>query len=77
MVFAKRDIPVDMKFGPFVGEPKTLNKHEIKKYRETCANYPLLFLNQNSILDVSNESTYFKIHLEFSTIETKFISFHL
>lgn len=65
MVFAKRDIPVDMKFGPFVGEPKMLNKHEIKKYRETSAIYPLLFLSPNSILDVSNESMYSKIHMEF------------
>lgn len=55
-VFAKREIPLQMKFGPFVGESKTLNKHEIKLYRESNPNYPLLFLSQNSILDVSNES---------------------
>ncbi|XP_055302719.1 uncharacterized protein LOC129568626 [Sitodiplosis mosellana] len=56
-VFAKREIPLDMKFGPFVGDTKTLNKHEIKMYRETNQNNPLLFLSHNSVLDVSNENT--------------------
>lgn len=58
-VLAKRDIPVDMKFGPFVGDAKTLTRQEIKKIRETSTNYPLLFLNQNTVLDVSNESMCF------------------
>lgn len=61
MVFAKRDIPVDMKFGPFVGDTKSLSKPEIKKYREANTDYPLLFLSQSSILDVSNESMSFKL----------------
>ncbi|XP_031623861.1 PR domain zinc finger protein 10-like [Contarinia nasturtii] len=56
-VFAKREIPLHMKFGPFVGETKTLNKHEIKIYRESNPHYPSLFLSHNSILDVSNENT--------------------
>lgn len=55
-VFAKREIPLEMKFGPFVGDTKTLNKNEFKNYKESNRNYPLLFLSHNSILDVSNES---------------------
>ena len=56
IVFAKREIPLEMKFGPYVGDTKTLNKHEIKLYRESNVGFPFLFLSHNSILDVSNES---------------------
>lgn len=55
-VYAKREIPLDIKFGPFVGDTKTLNKQEFKMYKDSNQNYPLLFLSHNSILDVSNES---------------------
>lgn len=56
MVYSKREIPLEMKFGPIVGDTKTLNKHEIKMYGKSNSNFPLLFLSHNSILDVSNES---------------------
>lgn len=56
IVYSKREIPLEMKFGPIVGDTKTLNKHEIKIYRESNSQFPLLFLSHDSILDVSNES---------------------
>lgn len=57
-MFAKRDIPLQMKFGPFVGDAMVQSRNEIKKYRESNAEYPLLFLGYNVILDVSNESKF-------------------
>lgn len=47
---------MEMKFGPFVGDAKSMSKQELKKYRNDDPNYPLLFLSHGSILDVSNES---------------------
>lgn len=57
-MLAKRQIPLQMKFGPLVGDAKQLNNQDIQKYRESHAEYPLLFLSHNSILDVSNQSEF-------------------
>lgn len=57
-VLAKRQIPLHMKFGPVVGDAKQLNIQEMQTYRELNSDYPLLFLNYNCILDVSNQSKY-------------------
>lgn len=57
-VLAKRQIPLHMKFGPVVGDAKQLNIQEMQTYRELNSDYPLLFLNYNCILDVSNQSEY-------------------
>lgn len=67
-VLAKRDIPLRRKFGPFVGDTKTLSKPEIKRYRETHSDYPLLFINHDTILDVSNESMFFLIKSVFPNV---------
>lgn len=55
-VTAKRQIPLHMKFGPLVGDIKQLNAQEIQKYRDSNSEYPLLFLNSECIIDVSNQS---------------------
>lgn len=56
LVLAKREIPIRTKFGPFEGIIRSLTKDELVKYKKSSTDFPLLFLNQKSCLDVSNES---------------------
>lgn len=55
-IYAKKDIPLRTKFGPFEGDVKVLDADELLAYRTTRRNVPLLFVDETSILDVSNES---------------------
>lgn len=55
-IFAKKDIPLRTKFGPFEGDTTALGKAEIVTYKTTRTKLPLLFVAKSAILDVSNES---------------------
>lgn len=70
-VLAKRDIPLQMKFGPFVGDIKPLSEQQMKKYRDMNSEFPLLFLGHDTILDVSNESTFSSLKQLFCFIYKK------
>lgn len=58
VIFAKKDIPLRTKFGPFEGDVRLFDDDMLLAYRATHRNLPLLFVNVNSILDVSNESEF-------------------
>lgn len=58
VIFAKKDIPLRTKFGPFEGDVKVLDDDNLRTYRSTHRNLPLLFVGANSILDISNESEF-------------------
>lgn len=76
-MLAKRQIPLHMKFGPVVGDAKQLNNQQMQTYRDSNTDYPLLFLSDNFVLDVSNQSKLlFEISL-FLTTEKIFSLFSL
>lgn len=58
VIFAKKDIPLRTKFGPFEGDVKMLNDDKLLAYRAMQRHLPMLFVNGNSILDISNESEF-------------------
>lgn len=57
-VFARKEIPLRTQFGPFEGDFRILNREQLLEYRNNKSNLPLLLLNEQSILDVSNDSKY-------------------
>lgn len=64
-VFAKKDIPLRTKFGPFEGDVKMLDDLRTYKANAVKENRPLLFLGSSSVLDVSNKSMFFAFKFSF------------
>lgn len=68
-MLAKRQIPLHMKFGPVVGDAKQLINQQMQTYRDSNSDYPMLFLSDNFVLDVSNQSKFlFEIALLSKTL---------
>lgn len=60
-VFAKKDIPLRTKFGPFEGDVKNISEDEwnnLKREINLATTYPILIIDGFRILETSNESKF-------------------
>lgn len=58
-VFAKKEIPLRTKFGPFLGDVKNMSEDEwnsLKREINLATVYPILIIDGFRILETSNES---------------------
>lgn len=65
-VFAKKDIPLRTKFGPFLGDVKNISEDEwnnLKREINLATVYPILIIDGFRILETSNESKSLRLYL--------------